>query len=78
MYGSTSEDNFANTKVFCVCCSALRILPRKSLAETNPMDGCIFPYETRGVPPFLVGDGMYGSLSLAYDASLLPSLSLPF
>ena len=41
-------------QAFSACCSALRILPRKSLAETNPMDGCIFPYETRGVPPFFV------------------------
>ena len=43
------------------------------------MDGCIFPYETRGVPPFfyLGGDGMFGSLSLAYNASPLPSLSPP-
>ena len=41
------------------------------------MDGCIFPYEIRGVPPFFVefvGDGMFGSLSLAYNASPLSSL----
>ena len=44
------------------------------------MDGCIFPYETRGVPPFFclfVGDGMFGSLSLAYNASPLSSLAPP-
>ena len=26
---------------YCVCCSALRFLSRKSLAETNPMDGYV-------------------------------------
>ena len=43
------------------------------------MDGCIFPYETRGVPPFFlfVGDGMFGSHSLAYNASPLSSLAPP-
>ena len=57
------------------------VLPRKSLTETNTMDGCIFPYETRGVPPLFVsfvGDGMFGSLSLAYNASPLSSLAPPF
>ena len=56
------------------------VLPRKSLTETNTMDGCIFPYETRGVPPLFVsfvGDGMFGSLSLAYNASPLSSLAPP-
>ena len=46
------------------------------------MDGCIFPYETRGVPPLFcldsfVGDGMFGSHSLAYNASPLSSLAPP-
>ena len=40
----------------------------------------ILPYETRGTPSFLfefVGDGMFGSLSLAYNASYLSSLAPP-
>ena len=37
----------------------------------------ILPYETRGTPSFFefVGDGMIGSLSLAYNASYLSSLA---
>ena len=35
------------------------------------------PMKLGACPPFLVGDGMFGSLSLAYDASPLPSLSPP-
>ena len=39
----------------------------------------ILPYETRGTPSFFefVGDGMFGSLSLAYNASSLSSLAPP-
>ena len=55
-YDSTCMVALANTILqiqrFSACCSALRILSRNSLAETNPLDGCIFPYETRGVPLF--------------------------
>ena len=36
------------------------------------------PMKLGACPPFfVVGDGMFGSLSLAYIASLLPSLSPP-
>ena len=47
----------------------------------RPYNGWLhLPYETRGVLPpiwFVVGDGMFGSRSLAFFASSLPSLAPP-
>ena len=79
MYGGTSEDNFTDTKVFCLhvaqlceyCQESRWLRPIQWMAAFSPM-------KLGACPPFLVGDGMFGSLSLAYDASPLPSLSPPF
>ena len=80
MYGGTSEDKFTDTSVFLHVAQLCEYCQESRWLRSIQWMAAFSPMKLGACPPFFnlfVGDGMFGSLSLAYDASPLPSLAPP-